>query len=186
MVLGNVFCLFILYRKELTRADLRLSSLEKPARIFGPWLTSGNMAFETFPKWWSYIWIEHLLFFWESGILVVVVRKKMHICPASIKTLNSWILIFCAFLTEILYTHGCIFAAGGSVHSEPSWEGENRASLQMGFSSFCLLCLSATLGWLCVPTMLMWWFLAMTATLILVTWVLLANHWTLVGGLGDP
>ena len=83
--------------------------------MFGPWLTSGNMAFKTFPKWWSYVWIKHLLSFWESGILVVVVRKTMHMCPASIKTLNSWILLFCDFLTEILYTHGCIFASGGSM-----------------------------------------------------------------------
>ena len=38
---------------------------------------------------------------------------------------------------------------------EPSWEGENRESLQMDFSSLCLLCLPATLGSLCVPTVLM-------------------------------
>ena len=44
------FLPFLLCRKELTIAGLRLLSLEKPAFKFRPWLTSGNMAFETFPK----------------------------------------------------------------------------------------------------------------------------------------
>lgn len=111
-------CATLLMQRWVNFAGLRWLSLERPAYKIGPWLVSGNLdlrrihtiSFMTSMSHCIYklsvqtsvVYAKHLLFFWESAILIHV-GQKVPMWPAFNKTLGTESLFH--FLCRKYFTH---------------------------------------------------------------------------------